>query len=185
MLRRYSFPDKSSLVAPLSLTFLGIVVLVSTYLWLGHGRINVPPPPIAQVAHLVVVTPTSAPKPPSPSATASPQPSDTPLPTFTQPPTATVTSTATSVPPTQTPPPAPTQTPKPTKAAASKKNGPLILPNGVRYGDHTPDLPGRIVRIASPNIKLDTRVYEVYGTPKGLWEVADYAGGHNYNSKNP
>ena len=55
----------------------------------------------------------------------------------------------------------------------------------MRYGDHRPNLPNRIVRIASPNIKLDTPVYEVYATKTGEWEVADYAAGHNYNSKNP
>ncbi|MFL5734491.1 MAG: sortase [Chloroflexia bacterium] len=103
----------------------------------------------------------------------------------------------TSVPPTSTAPPteapvqaqAPTSKPtaKPTAKPAPKKKtaaGPLILPNGVRYGDHKPNLPGRIVRIASPNIKLDTPVYEVY-VVKNLWEVADYAAGHNYNAKNP
>jgi sortase A len=58
------------------------------------------------------------------------------------------------------------------------------MPNGVRYGDHYPKLPSRVVRIASPNIKLDTKVYEVYAV-KGAWEVADYAAGHNYNSANP
>ena len=60
----------------------------------------------------------------------------------------------------------------------------MVLPNGVIYGERKPNLPNRIVRIASPNIKLDTSVYEVY-SPKGVWEVADYAAGHNYNSKNP
>lgn len=54
----------------------------------------------------------------------------------------------------------------------------------MRYGDHKPDLAGRIVRIASPNIKLDASVYEVY-IKKNTWEVADYAAGHSYNSANP
>ncbi len=62
---------------------------------------------------------------------------------------------------------------------------PDILPNGVRYGDRTPNLPHRVVRIASPDIKLDNGVYEVYGAPDGAWAVADYAAGHNYTSKNP
>ncbi len=75
-------------------------------------------------------------------------------------------------------------TPQPAKPPAKKKPGDIILPNGVRYGDHTPDLPGRVVRVASPNIKLDAKVYEVYGI-NGKWEVADYAGGHNYNAANP
>jgi sortase A len=59
-----------------------------------------------------------------------------------------------------------------------------ILPNGVRYGERKPNLPNRIVRITSPNIRLDTTVYEVY-SPKGTWEVADFAGGHHYNTPNP
>lgn len=74
-----------------------------------------------------------------------------------------------------------TPTPRPTRAA---RRDPNILPNGVRYGERTPNLPGRIVRIASPNVKLDTPVYEVY-IQKDKWEVADYAGGHHYNSMNP
>jgi sortase A len=90
--------------------------------------------------------------------------------------------------------PAPTRvisapTAKPTakataKATAKPKPGVPVLPNGVVYGDHKPNLPSRIVRIASPNIRLDTSVYEVYAA-KGVWEVADYAAGHHYNSKNP
>jgi sortase A len=111
-----------------------------------------------------------------PSAT----PSHTPAPTEPPPPT----ETPTLVPPTQTSAPAPTKTPKP-KNGGSKGDDAFILPNGVRYGDHTPDLPGRVVRISSPDIKLNARVYEVYGTSEGLWEVADYAAGHHYNSKNP
>ena len=67
---------------------------------------------------------------------------------------------------------------------ARPQPGVHILPNGVRYGDRRPNLPGRIVRITSPNIRLDTTVYEVYA-PTGKWEVADYAAGHHYNTPNP
>jgi sortase A len=38
--------------------------------------------------------------------------------------------------------------------------------------------------VAIPSIKVDTGVYEVYGI-KGTWEVADYAAGHHYSSRNP
>jgi sortase A len=61
---------------------------------------------------------------------------------------------------------------------------PNLLPNGVRYGDHHPNLPSRIVRVASPDVKLDAEVYEVYAI-KGEWEVAEYAAGHHYNTLNP
>ncbi|HEX9987663.1 MAG TPA: sortase [Chloroflexia bacterium] len=91
------------------------------------------------------------------------------VPPATATPTSTATSTATAT---------PTFTPSPTQ-------DPDILPNGVRYGDHNPNLPGRVVRITSPNIKLDTEVYEVYVTKDDLWEVADYAAGHHYTSANP
>ncbi len=78
--------------------------------------------------------------------------------------------------------------PKPTvvsvKATPKPKPGQIVLPNGVIYGERKPNLPNRIVRIASSSIRLDTSVYEVYA-PKGAWEVADYAAGHHYNSKNP
>jgi sortase A len=120
-----------------------------------------------------------------------------------------VPATATTVPPTDTPaPPAPTDTPvpeptpptlpepeatsttlplivvdTPTRVAA-KPADPNLLPNGVRYGDPRPNLPNRIVRVASPNVKLDAPVYEVY-VKKKLWEVAEYAAGHHYNSVNP
>lgn len=96
--------------------------------------------------------------------------------------------------------PAPTKAisnPPPTKAASkpspttvvvrlapTKTPDPNLLPNGVRYGDHKPNLPSRIVRVASPNIKLDTPVYEVY-VKSNKWEVAEYAAGHHYNSRNP
>jgi sortase A len=88
--------------------------------------------------------------------------------------------------PTSPPPVQPTPYHSASKSAPTKTPDPNLLPNGVRYGDHKPNLPDRIVRIASPNVKLDTSVYEVYINRKqNLWEVADYAAGHNYNSKNP
>lgn len=131
---------------------------------------------------------------PEARATSTPLAVDTPVPATNTP----------QPPPTDTPPPPPTNTtaPPPTNtslppspataqakanqqpAPAKAKSDPNILPNGVRYGDHTPKLPDRIVRIASPNIKLDCKVYEVYAV-NGAWEVADYAAGHNYNSANP
>lgn len=88
-------------------------------------------------------------------------------------PTATATPTPRRDTPTAVP---PTSTPKP--------DGTPILPTGAKYGDHNPNVPGRVVRVAAPSIKLDTKVYEVYGID-GIWEVADYAAGHHYNSKNP
>lgn len=63
-------------------------------------------------------------------------------------------------------------------------NGTPILPTGAKYGDHNPNVPGRVVRIVVPSIKLDTKVYEVYAI-KGVWEVAEYAAGHHYSTKNP
>ena len=66
-----------------------------------------------------------------------------------------------------------------------KEAGTPTSANSVRYGERTPNLPQRIVRVASADIKLDTKVYEVYVSAKGLWEVADYAAGHHYSSKNP
>lgn len=85
--------------------------------------------------------------------------------------------TATPAPPQATPTAVPpTATPRP--------DGTPILPTGAKYGDHNPDVPGRIVRVAAPSIKMDTDVYEVYGI-NGKWEVADYAAGHHYNSRNP
>ncbi|MFL5732510.1 MAG: sortase, partial [Chloroflexia bacterium] len=118
---------------------------------------------------------------PNPAASETvplPVPTDVPTNTSTPPPPPATTTSA--------PAQAQAQTPKPTAKPplTRKASGPLMLPNGVRYGDHKPKLPGRIVRIASPNIKLDTPVYEVY-VVKNQWEVADYAAGHNYNSKNP
>lgn len=85
--------------------------------------------------------------------------------------------TATAAPPRDTPTAVPpTSTPKP--------DGTPILPTGAKYGDHNPNVPGRIVRVAAPSIKMDAKVYEVYGID-GKWEVADYAAGHHYNSRNP
>jgi sortase A len=82
---------------------------------------------------------------------------------------------------TQAPPKKATPTPAPPRA-----QDPSLLPNGVRYGDPRPNLADRIVRIASPDIKLDTSAYEVYLDKKSnTWQVADYAAGHNYNSANP
>jgi sortase A len=108
-----------------------------------------------------------------------PVPPATATSTATPTPTSTITSTATPT-TTFTPSPVPTATPQP-----APTRDPNILPNGVRYGDHNPNLPGRVVRITSPNIKLDAKVYEVYVTKNDLWEVADYAAGHHYSSTNP
>jgi len=122
------------------------------------------PPPLLPVGPPPVSNPGSAggaaPRPTrTPQAPQAPQP-----PTHTSgPPTATVVKVKT--------------TPKP-------KPGVVVLPNGVVYGERKPNLANRIVRIASPNIKLDTSAYEVYAK-NGAWEVADYAAGHHYNSKNP
>lgn len=124
-------------------------------------------------------------------------PADTPIPTtgtIEHPPTmppgplATAFSKAVSegasqVVPTATAPPPDTPTAVP-PTATPQPDGTPILPTGAKYGDHNPNVPGRIVRVAAPSIKLDTGVYEVYGV-KGTWEVADYAAGHHYNSLNP
>lgn len=75
------------------------------------------------------------------------------------------------------------QAAKPT-SKPPKPDGTAILPTGAKYGDHNPNVPGRVVRIAAPSIKLDTKVYEVYGI-NGVWEVAEYAAGHQYSSMNP
>lgn len=128
---------------------------------------------------------------PSPTQTLAPS-TDTPVPA-----TATATSALPTVAipatvtaqPSDTPAPA-ASTPAPTKPAVARSQPPAprcpqgVLPNGVCYGERRPNISNRIVRIASPNIKLDTGVYEVYA-PKGVWEVADYAAGHQYNSANP
>lgn len=90
--------------------------------------------------------------------------------------------TSTAAPPRDTPTVAPPTAVPP--AATPKPDGTPILPTGAKYGDHNPDVPGRIVRVAAPSIKMDTGVYEVYGI-NGTWEVADYAAGHHYNSRNP
>jgi sortase A len=130
--------------------------------------IRTPVPPATATA-----TPTST---PTATATPSPEPTATTQPTSPPalPAVATIDSQqeATAAAEGSQPPPAPTRDPN-------------ILPNGVRYGDHNPNLPGRVVRITSPNIKLDTNIYEVYVTKKGLWEVADYAAGHHFSSANP
>lgn len=63
-------------------------------------------------------------------------------------------------------------------------DGTPILPTGAKYGDHNPNVPGRVVRITAPSIHLDTKVYEVY-VKNSAWEVADYAAGHQFNSANP
>lgn len=81
---------------------------------------------------------------------------------------------------------APARQAPPSKPKPANTPDPNLLSNGVRYGDHTPNVQGRIVRIASPNIKLDTSVYEVYiNRARNEWEVADYAAGHSFNSANP
>jgi sortase A len=127
---------------------------------------------VAAITPVAQPSDTAVSLPPTSTDTPQPLPSDTPVVAPTAPPT------FTAAPPTATP-----------KAGASRPKAtatkdPNIMPNGVRYGDHTPNLPDRIVRIASPNIKLDAKVYEVYAK-NGAWEVADYAAGHNYNSMNP
>ena len=139
-----------------------------------QGEANTPQqsdPPVAQL-FIAQQTPTSEPTLPA-TATETPTHALTVTPSPTA--TATVTAVATLFVP------APTQTATP----GVNEPEPSATPNGVRYGDHNPDLPGRIVRIASSDIKLDTGVYEVYTTKKGIWEVADYAAGHHFNSKNP
>ncbi|MDQ3927886.1 MAG: sortase [Chloroflexota bacterium] len=95
-----------------------------------------------------------------------------------------ITNGASRMVPTSTPaPPQNTPTAIP-PTATHKPDGTPILPTGAKYGDHNPNVPGRIVRVAAPSIKMDTGVYEVYGI-NGTWEVADYAAGHHYNSRNP
>lgn len=91
----------------------------------------------------------------------------------------TVTATPNTGQPVPTPQPA-----KPQAAVPVPFGGTPVLPSGARYGERNPNVPGRVVRIAAPSIKLDTKVYEVYAV-NGVWEVAEYAAGHNYNSKNP
>ena len=176
-------------------SIIWVSLLVSVLILIGAGLIgslNRSQQPVPDPAPQVVVQvlPTASPgatnKPLLPSETTHPvllEPLETPapLPTDTLPPvepTIEPTSTATAV----VVPEEPTATKVPPTARAS--NDPNLLPNGVRYGERKPNLPNRIVRIASPDIKLDTSVYEVYA-PKGVWEVADYAGGHHYDSKNP
>ncbi len=171
-----------------------VALLFSVVILVGAGLVGAlarsqqpapePPQMVAQI--LPAANLSTTPKPLLPSETSHPvllEPAETlaPLPTATAPPiepTVEPTATATGV----VIPEQPTATEPPPTAQAS--NDPDLLPNGVRYGERKPELPSRIVRIASPDIKLDTSVYEVYA-PKGVWEVADYAGGHHYDSKNP
>jgi sortase A len=148
---------------------------------------------------LPAATPEPEPPTPAPTQAASTQEPDTnPADVDIADPPTPLPPTATPIPPTDTPVPVPptavaaapepTQPPAPKATATPKKaTQPAVpvLPNGVKYGERKPNLPNRIVRIQSPDIKLDTGVYEVYATKKGEWEVADYAGGHHYNSKNP
>lgn len=75
-------------------------------------------------------------------------------------------------------------TPRSPHPQPPKPDGTPILPTGAKYGDHNPNVPGRVVRIVAPSINLDTKVYEVYGI-NGVWEVAEYAAGHLYSSMNP
>ena len=173
-----------------------VLILIVAALVGVLNRSQQPAPQPPKVA-VVEVLPTAIPKATSklllPSETTHPvllEPveSPTPLPTDTVAyvePTATLEPTATEPPPTATAAVAPQQ-PTATKPAptARASNDPNVLPNGVRYGERKPKLPNRVVRISSPDINLDTSVYEVYA-PKGTWEVADYAAGHHYDSKNP
>jgi len=172
-----------------------VVLLLSVLILVGAGLLGAlsrsqqptPEPPQVVVQVLPTITPGSTPRPLLPSETSpavllEPVETPAPLPTDTLP---AIEPTATEPPPTPTLVVAPEERtatiPPPTAQASSDPN---LLPNGVRYGERKPKIPNRIVRIASSDIKLDTSVYEVYA-PKGVWEVADYAGGHHYDSKNP
>ena len=175
------------------LSAFAIVVAVAAFVLLGMARPSVDTP----------VLPT-----PAPAYTATPEPTSTPLPTATPRPPDTPTAEPTAV-PTEVPdvlpdpapeaPPPPTETPEPPAPAPATPTAvssvgkaprgtptpdPNMLPNGVRYGERRPNLPSRIVRIASPDVKLDAKVYEVYAV-KGAWEVAEYAAGHHFNTNNP
>ena len=179
LVRRYGF-----------IATLAVVIVMALFVLLGMSRQPVEPPP----------APT-----PLPAATATAESTPTARPTSTSAPTEAPTPQAvdTAVPDVLPEPdpeaePAPTETPEPpvtrntptTPASTGKVTrgtptpDPNILPNGVRYGDHRPDLPSRIVRIASPDVKLDAEVYEVYAI-KGAWEVAEWAAGHHFNTPNP
>jgi len=182
---------------------IGILAVASIFL-LGRSNIT-PPAQTAGIARTAQLKDSTAPRQatadirtPSPyvvlkASDADPNPAASETVPTVAPAPATATASATTAAPTLTPQVQQAQqaqaTPKtvPTKKAAPAKKaapGVATLPNGVRYGDHKPNLPGRIVRIASPNIRLDTPVYEVYAK-NNQWEVADYAAGHNYNTKNP
>ena len=170
--------------------FLSVLILIGAGL-LGalyrSQQLAPDPPPQVVVQVLPTTNPGTTPKPLLPSETSPAvlfEPVETPvsLPTDTLPsieptaiePTATASVAVILGQATATKPP----------ATAQASNDPNLLPNGVRYGERRPKLPNRIVRIASSDIKLDTEVYEVYA-PKSVWEVADYAGGHHYDSRNP
>jgi len=165
------------------------IFAVAAFMLLGMARSPEvdPAPPTPAPAHTATAERTATPRP---SATS--RPSDTPsaLPV--------VIDTAVPDMLPDPAPPAPAGTPEPPVARVTEApptsvakaprgtptRDPNLLPNGVRYGDHRPKLASRIVRIASPDVKLDAEVYEVYAI-KGQWEVADYAAGHHYNSPNP
>src|SRR5687768_6634568 len=112
-----------------------------------------PPQVVVQVIPTASTTnPTFTPRPLLPSETSpaillEPVETPAPLPTDTVPPP-TLEPTATEPLPTATegvPLQQPTVTTPPPTARAS--NDPNLLPNGVRYGERKPNLPGRIVRI--------------------------------------
>ncbi|MEO8287687.1 MAG: sortase [Chloroflexota bacterium] len=192
MIKRYALASRSSIILIVLACLLLIASMAMTVMSFVRSTLpsstvesRVSPTILALGVHVVetarptlslpsatptIIAPTETPTLDPPTLTPAP-PTEAP----TLPPTPEVvlpTATATT-------PPAP---PAPTIAAF--RPDPNLLPNGVRYGDHKPDLAGRIVRIASPNIKLDASVYEVY-IKKNTWEVADYAAGHSYNSANP
>jgi sortase A len=204
MVRRSSFSGKWIWgVAVLAVALIALLGLAGISLLGGPGGpqqalATATPPAVAVVVNAPAPTsppvlPTNTPQLP----TATPQPADTATPQPvaavaadampTPPPGAVVKpSDASPNPAASEAVPVPTATSAPAKPAPAKATPAVpMLPNGVRYGDRKPKIPDRIVRIASPNIKLDTPVYEVYATSKGAWEVAEYAAGHHYNSLNP
>lgn len=184
-----------------SAVLLSAVLLVLAGLLGALSRSQQPAPePIPVVVQALPTSePGSTPRPLLPSVatrsvlieplnTPAPLPTDTPLPvapTSIVPPIAPTTIELLSTP--TLPPTLPSPTSKrarPSITAQAVSPKPDLLPNGARYGERKPNIPSRIVRIASDDIQLDTPVYEVYA-PKGIWEVADYAGGHHYDSMNP
>lgn len=188
MLRYKPLSSKWLLFAAIFIVFIGALTL------LGQHSVDEPEITRAQqegttpTAQVITYAVTQEPAPtatPEPSATLTSEPSPTSTATATVSATATETATPAPPPPTNTPVATATAIPKAKAQNPKPSSDPNILPNGVRYGDRTPKLLNRVVRIASPDIELDTRVYEVYGTAKGAWEVADYAAGHHYTSKNP